>query len=185
MSRVSCHLPSKHAGSDLHLIRISSEALARSMPDSSWYLVRCLASGPDLFSGKPDTARTKLDPGWFCTVWSGLSVEECNRVWKWKCETGNRPITFSHNQAWLHLARPSRWTLAHFAQYDMGLLWKNGTKLEEGSWMWHIWYIYIYTIQPDSDCMLAVMAITGHNQNASKSDLACLLGMHQYVCAAW
>ena len=32
------------------------------------------------------------------------------------------------------------------------------------------------TIWPNSGYMLAVMAVTGHNQNASESDLACLLG---------
>ena len=32
-----------------------------------------------------------------------------------------------------------------------------------------------HTIQPDSRCMLAMRAITGCNQNASQSDLACLL----------
>ena len=41
-----------------------------------------------------------------------------------------------------------------------------------------------YTIRPDSGCMLAVMAVTGHNQNASESDPACLLdclggGLHR------
>ena len=34
-----------------------------------------------------------------------------------------------------------------------------------------------YTIRSSSGCMLAVMAITGRNQNASGSDLACLLGL--------
>ena len=33
-----------------------------------------------------------------------------------------------------------------------------------------------YTIQPDSGCMLAVIAITDHNQKASGFDPACLLG---------
>ena len=69
----------------------------------------------------------------------------------------------------MHLAKtgpghPDRiW--AGFAQYDLGLFRKNWTELDEGS-----------RIQPDFGSMLAVMAITGHNQNASESDLACLLG---------
>ena len=33
-----------------------------------------------------------------------------------------------------------------------------------------------YTTRADSGCTLAVMAIAGCNQNASGSDLACLLG---------
>ena len=37
-----------------------------------------------------------------------------------------------------------------------------------------------YTIRPDSGCTLAVMAITGRNQNASGSDPACLLGAFNY-----
>ena len=32
-------------------------------------------------------------------------------------------------------------------------------------------------IQPNSGCTLAIMAITGHNQNASGLDLACLLAI--------
>ena len=31
-------------------------------------------------------------------------------------------------------------------------------------------------IQPNSGCMLAIMAITGHNKNTSGLDPACLLG---------
>ena len=39
-----------------------------------------------------------------------------------------------------------------------------------------------YTIWPDPGCTLAIMAITGRNQNASGSDLACLLG---YLIVIW
>ena len=38
-----------------------------------------------------------------------------------------------------------------------------------------------YTIRHDSGCTLAVMAITGRNQNASGSDPACLLGLFRVV----
>ena len=38
------------------------------------------------------SARTNSDLDWFCTIWSGLPVEECNRIWKW--ETCSRPVTF-------------------------------------------------------------------------------------------
>ena len=37
-----------------------------------------------------------------------------------------------------------------------------------------------YTIRADSGCTLAVIAITGRNQNASESDPACLLGAFNY-----
>ena len=46
---------------------------------------------------------------------------------------------------------------------------KNGTKTDAGSRIWH----YIR-----SGPILAVMATTGRNQNASGSDPACLLGCH-------
>ena len=36
-----------------------------------------------------------------------------------------------------------------------------------------------YTIRPDSGCMLAVMAITGRNQNASGSNPECVLGLER------
>ena len=40
-----------------------------------------LAYGPDPFGPNlAQSARTKSDPGWFCTLLSGTSVEEWNRV---------------------------------------------------------------------------------------------------------
>ena len=51
-----------------------------------------LASGPDPFGQNlTQSARTKSDPGWFCTRLSGSSVDERNRVKK--SETGSRPDT--------------------------------------------------------------------------------------------
>ena len=47
---------------------------------------------------------------------------------------------------------------------------KNGAETDAGSRIQHI------RVRPDSGCTLAVMAITGRNQNASGSDPACLLG---------
>ena len=40
-----------------------------------------------------------------------------------------------------------------------------------------------YTTRPDSGCTLAVMAISGDNQNASGSDQACLLGQYHPPCS--
>ena len=73
-------------------------------------LAHQLASRPDLFGQNlTQSARTKLNPCWFCTIWS---VEEGNRVWK--CKTGSGPVAFCRNQArWLlhldqiHLAKTS------------------------------------------------------------------------------
>ena len=49
-----------------------------------------LASGPEPFGQNlTQSARTKSDPGWFCTRLSGSSVDERNRVKK--SETGSRP----------------------------------------------------------------------------------------------
>ena len=42
----------------------------------------------------------------------------------------------------------------------------------------------IYMIRADFGCTLAVMAITGHNQNASGSDPACLLECYKLDPAA-
>ena len=102
-------------------------------------LAHQLASRPDLFGQNlTQSARTKLNPCWFCTIWS---VEEGNRVWK--CKTGSGPVAFCRNQdRWLlhpvqiHLAktRPGHQDqiLAGFAQYYLSLLWKNRTELDAG-----------------------------------------------------
>ena len=54
------------------------------------------------------SARTKSDPGWFFTVWSGPSGEECNWVLKW--ETSSGPIVFCYNQAWWPCTSACFWT---------------------------------------------------------------------------
>ena len=59
---------------------------------------------------------------------------------------------------------------AGFAQYDPGLLSKNGTESETRSGIRRV------TIRADSGCTLAVMAITGRNRNACELDPAGLLG---------
>ena len=61
------------------------------------------------------------------------------------------------------------WIWVSFAQYDPCFLWKNGAETCRKSDL-------AYTIRPDSDCTLAIMAPTGCNQNASGSDPAWLLG---------
>ena len=42
-----------------------------------------------------------------------------------------------------------------------------------------------YMIWPDPGCMLAIMAITGHNQNASRLDLVCLLDRTCDLSLVW
>ena len=63
--------PSKHAGSDLHLNWIGSIGLKQAR--------RFLHSGLHLdqihLAKTRRSVRTKLDLGWFCTIWSWLSVK--------------------------------------------------------------------------------------------------------------
>ena len=116
-------------------------------------LAHWLAFGLDLIGQNlTQLARTQLDPGWFCTIWSGPSVEEHNRVWKW--ETGSSRFAFCQNRThwFLHtgllpdkMRLPKTWPghpdqiQVGFAQYDPGLLWKKRrTKLDVGSWMRNI-----------------------------------------------
>ena len=68
--------PSKHARSDSHPVRIGLKALARSGLDDSCTLV-CFRTGSINFGANlTQSARTKSDPRWFCTILSGTSVEE-------------------------------------------------------------------------------------------------------------
>ena len=108
-------------------------------------------------------------------------MKEQNWVWKW--ETGSRLVAScqkpgamisAHKLASRQdvfgqtLTRPSRSDPGQFCTVrSMPSLEKLNLKCmwEAGSG--------IYTIWPDSGCMLH---ITGHNQNASWSDPACLLG---------
>ena len=95
--------PSKHAGSDLHPIWIGSEALARSRPDDSCNNKNWLASRLDPFGQNlTQSARTKLNPAWFCTVWSRPSVEEHNWIWNW--EPGGRLVAFCQQQGLINFA---------------------------------------------------------------------------------
>ena len=139
-------------------------------------LAHRLASGPDLFGpNQTQSARTKSDLAWFCTVWPVPRpfVEECNQVWKW--ETGSGLVAFCQNPGPMVLAhrlasRPDAFgqNLTRPSRSDPGrfcTVWPipslETTELkrmrEVGSG--------IYTIRPDFGCTLAVMAITSRNQN--------------------
>ena len=106
------------------------------------------------------SAKTKLEPVWFCTIWSRPSVEEHNQVWKW--ETGSGLFVFCqkpcsvilHTGLFLDEMRLTKtwlghpdWIWVNFAQYGPGLLWKNRTKSDVGSWIWQIWSGLILTAQ--------------------------------------
>ena len=66
---------------------IWARSAGKCWPEADWMiLAHLLSSGPDLFGQNlAQSARTKSDLGWFCTVLSMTSVEESNRVQK--CET--------------------------------------------------------------------------------------------------
>ena len=62
-------------------IRIRSGSAGKRWPEAGRILVHRLASGPDPFGQNlTRSARTKSDPGWFCIILSGTSVEEQNQV---------------------------------------------------------------------------------------------------------
>ena len=166
-------------------IRIRSVSAGKHWPEAGrMILAHWLASGPDPFGQNlTQSARTKSDPGWFCTILSGASAEERNRVWKWETDSGpvvscqipgpmipahrlaSKPDAFGQNpdQTIQIGSGPVVYSMTH------AFFWKTELKRmrEVGSG--------IYTIRPDSGCTLSVMAISGRNQDASGPDLACLL----------
>ena len=79
-------------------IRIRSGSAGKHWPEvGQMTLAQWLASGRDPFGQNlTQSARTKLDPGSFCTILFGMSVEERNRVWKW--ETGSGPLASCQKQ---------------------------------------------------------------------------------------
>ena len=72
-------------------IRIRSGLGGKHWPEAGRMIsAHRLASGPDPFGQNlTQSARNKPDQGWFCTILSGSSVAERNRVKK--SETGDRP----------------------------------------------------------------------------------------------
>ena len=141
-----------------------------------------LASGPNPFGQTlTQSARTKLDLGWFCTILFGRCVEERNRVWKWESgcvlpETGPAdsctPTCFQTRCVWPNpdRARPPRSDTGGFC-----ITWSTPSS-DKRNWNGCGKSEPAYTIRPNSGCTLAIMTTTGRNQNASGSDPACLLG---------
>ena len=72
-------------------IRLRSGSAGKHWPEAGrMVLAHRLASGPDPFGQNlTQSARTKSDPGWFCTVLSGTSVEQRNRVSNWETGSGS------------------------------------------------------------------------------------------------
>ena len=133
-------------------IRIRFGSAGKRWPEAGrMFLARRLASGPGPFGQSlTQTARTKLDLGWFCTILSGISGTESESG---KLAAGRlRP---ARNRAgWFPFASllPDQMRLAKpwpdhpdriwvgSAQYDLCLLWKNGAETDAGSWIQHIRY---------------------------------------------
>ena len=123
-------------------IRIRSGSGWKHWLEAGWMvLAHQLASRPDPFGQNlTQSARTKPDPGWFCTVLSGTSVEVWNWVWKW--ETGSGPVVSCRKPGQMIPAHqlPDQMCLAKpwpghpdqirvgFAQCDPCLLWKTELK---------------------------------------------------------
>ena len=155
-------------------ICIQSVSARKCWPEVGWMiLAHQLAFGPDL-SGQNlnQSVRTR-----YRLVLHNMIRAVCGRtqpslkVGNWKqagcvlLEPG--PMITSLLSDQMHLAKtwPGHpdWIQASFAEYDPGLLWKNGSELDAEVWSGKY--------DPDQFCLHA-----GHNgHNASESDLACLL----------
>ena len=151
------------------------------MPDDSctpaWFWTRSVWPKPSTVS------HHKPDLGWFCTIWSRMSVDDCNQVWKWKgggrlvasCqklglmnpanEPASRPDAFRQT-----LTRPSRSDAGQFCT-----VWSM-ISLEKWNWIRCGKSDQADMIRPNSGCMLAATAITRPKQKASGLDPACLQG---------
>ena len=134
-------------------IHIQSGSAQKHWPKAGrMILAHRLASGPDPFGQNlTQSARTRLDLGWFCIMLSRTSVEECNRVWKW--ETGSGPVASCQEPGSMipanrlasdqtSLAKPWPGHLdriqVSFVQHGSCLLWKNGTEKDAGGWIQHV-----------------------------------------------
>ena len=168
-------------------IRIRSGLARKRWPEAGRViLAHWLTSGPDPFGQNlRQSAKTKSDPAWFCTRSSAPSLEERIRVWKWEIGYGlvafcqePGPIILAHRLAsgpdafGQNLTRPSRSDPRRFCTIwpRPSLETRNRIRCGKSE--------LAYTFCHDSGCTLAVMAITGRNQNASESDPACLLGYY-------
>ena len=133
-------------------IYIGSRSAGKHWPEAGrMNLAQCLAFGLDPFGWNlTQSARTKSDLGWFCTVLSGTSVEERN--WDWKWEAGSRPMIPVH---WFASTqdvfgqtptRPSRsdpgqfctvWSMDDFfGKMELKQIWEVGSGIHNLAWFW-------------------------------------------------
>ena len=179
LDKILCCVPSKHAGSNSHPIRIGSEALAKNGPDDSCSLA-CFWIGS--VWPKPDTlSQNQTGSGLVLhnMIWATWGRTQPGlKVGRWFLHTGllQEQIQDVFDQ---NLTRPFRSDLSWVCT-----VWSRPS-LEKQNQIGCGKSGLAFTIRPYSGCMLAIMAITGHNQNASKSDLTCLLGKyfnHDKIC---
>ena len=137
--------PCKYAWSNLDPIRSAQ----KHWPDDSC-MPSCFLTG-SVLANLSQSAGTKLDLGWFCTICSRLSVEECNWVWKW--ETGGRPVVFCQNWAqwFLHtgllldqIRLINTWSgpvlhniiWAFFGRTELNWMWDVGSSMYDQAQLW-------------------------------------------------
>ena len=150
-------LPSKHVGSSSYPVRIGSEA-------GQMILAYQLVSGLDMFGKNlTQSARIKSALGWLRTTWSRTSVKKRNWVWMWG--TGSGPVYSKNPDQAIHIRSGSvlhYMIHAFFGKIELNQMRDFGSGIYDSAWFC---------------CTLAVMAVTGCNQDTSGSDPACLLGM--------
>ena len=85
-------------------IRIRPGLAGKHWPEAGrMILAHRHASGPDPFGQNvTQSARTKSDPGWFCTILSGTSVEERKQFWKLETGAGRFRSVRNRAQRFLH-----------------------------------------------------------------------------------
>ena len=115
---------------------------------AQWFLHTGLLSLSDrIHSAKTcQSARTKLDPGWFCTILFRLSTEERNQVWKW--ETGSGLVAFCKKE-------PGPMILAHWLASGQDAFGQNPTRPAYILYNIHI-YLYILYIIRSSPILAAL-----------------------------
>ena len=172
-------LPSKHARSHLCLTQSSSEVLAGSRPDDSytWFASELDPFGPNWHS-QPKLYQIGAGlHNMIWDVWKNATESECGKL------IGGQ-LHPARNQAWSFLiiqyqlaSRPDVFDQTLTSRSDPGqfcTVWSI-LSLEKQDWIRCGKSDQPYTVWPDSGCTLFLTVITGHNQNASGSDLAYLL----------
>ena len=149
--------PSKHAGSNSHLVRIGWEVLARSRPDDfctpACFQTRSMWPKPD---SQPEL--NWISAG-FAQYYPGCLWKNGTAFESWKLVAGqlhparNWARWFLHTSLLpdqMHLAKPRPGhpdgTWVSFAQCDLCLLWKNGAETKQ---MWEVWSGIIILSSPN------------------------------------